>query len=168
MTVIDRLYTNAWYVTHAAPEKREQLAADVTRTWMAAEAAVEDANRARTVSGLSPARSALALSIGNSAQAEYHRARSRALEAARCTDIIAGHAFTITRTGERGGPVLIEIASCTLPRTVSLSQTQRGGEWTATMTDPQSRHAERFTTLLGSDPWDAMHRACDWITSGQL
>lgn len=168
MTVIERLYTNAWYVVHAAPDKREELAADVTRTWMAAEAAVDDANRARTVSGLSPARSALALSLGNSAQAEYRRARSRALEAARCTDIIAGHAFSIRRSGERGGPVLVEIASCTLPRTVSLSQAERGGEWTATMVDPQSRHAERFTTLLGSDPWEALHRACDWITSGQL
>lgn len=168
MTVIERLYTNAWYVAHAAPDKREELAADVTRAWMAAEAAVEHAHRARTVAGVSPARSALALSTGNSAQAEYQRARARAAEAARCTDIIGGHAFSIRRSGERGGAVLIEVASCTLPRTVTLSQPHRGGEWTATMTDPQARHAERFTTLLGTDPWEAMHRACDWITSGQL
>jgi hypothetical protein len=168
MTVIERLYDNAWYVAHAAPSMREQLDADVTRTWMAREAAVEDATRARTVSAVSPARSALALSMGNITQAQYDRARSRAAEAARCTDIIGGHAFTIRRELGAEGAMRVEVASCTLARHATLSLGARGEAWVGEMYDPQSRTVPRFSTVFGTDPWEAVHRACDWITTGRL
>jgi hypothetical protein len=168
MTVIERLYDNAWYVANASPTARDQLAADVTRAWMEREAAVSDAARARSVSGVSPARSALALSIGNSSQAAYDRARARATEAARCTDIIGGHAFTVRREVHPDQAMTVEIASCTLLRRASLSVGGRGQEWFAVLHDPQNRHRASFTTTLGTDPWGALHLACDWIVSGQL
>ncbi|WP_406832848.1 hypothetical protein ABEG17_08495 [Pedococcus sp. KACC 23699] len=167
MTVIERLYDNAWYVAHAAPARREELDADVTRTWMACEAAREDAGRARTVSGVTAARSALALSFGNVTQAEYHRARARAAEAARCTDIVDGHAFTISREMGTGGQMKVEIASCTLARHATISVGARGHAWTALFTDPQAR-VPRFSSTLGTDPWEAVHRACEWIITGRL
>jgi len=166
MTVIERLYDNAWYVAHAAPGMREALEADVTRAWMAREAALDLANRARTVSGVAPARSALAFSLGNTSQAEYARARARAAEAARCTDIIGGHAFTVVREAGPHGSMTVEVSSCTLTRRVSLSLSRRGEAWMATMHDPDARQLERFQASLGTDPWDALHRACDWITTG--
>ena len=78
MTVIERLFDNAWYVANASPTARDQLAADVTRAWMEREAVMSDAARACSVAGVSPARSALALSLNNATQAAYDRARSRA------------------------------------------------------------------------------------------
>lgn len=167
MTVIERIYDNAWYVAHAAPGMREALAADVTRTWMACEEAREDAGRARSVSGLSTARSALALSFGNVTKAEYDRARSRAAEAARCTDIVDGHAYSIRRELGNGGAMKVDIVSCTLLRRATISVGARGHSWTAVLTDPQS-HAPRFTTELGTDPWAAVHDACEWIRTGRL
>jgi len=166
MTVIERLYDNAWYVAHAAPAVREELAADVTRTWMARETALEDARRARSVAGVSPGRSALALSLGNAAQAEHDRARSRAAEAARCTDIVAGHAFRIERTPGGGGTMTVEVASCTLARRATLSLRTRGGAWSAVLTDPAQRWGDRATATLGNDPWEALHWACDWVVTG--
>jgi hypothetical protein len=166
MTVIERLYDNAWYVAHAAPVVREELAADVTRTWMARESALEEARRARSVAGVSPGRSALALSLGNAAQAEHDRARSRAAEAGRCTDIVAGHAFTIVRTPGAGGSMTVEVASCTLARRATLSLAAKGGGWTAVLTDPGQRWGERTTTTLGDDPWEALHWVCDWVVTG--
>ena len=168
MTVIERLYDNAWYVANAAPAARDQLAADVTRAWMDREAALEDAMRARTVADLSPARSALALSLGNARQAGYDRARSRAAEAARCTDIVLGHAFTVKRESHPSGAMGVEISSCTLLRRASLTTTGRGELWSGLFHDPQSRYHEPFATTLGTDPWDAFHQACEWIVSGQL
>jgi hypothetical protein len=167
MTVIERLYDNAWYVAHAAPGMREALEADVTRTWMAREAALDHAKRVRTVAGVSPGRSALALSLGNASQAEYDRARARASEAARCTDIVGGHAFAVQREAGPDGSMTMEVSSCTLTRRVSLSRAGRDEAWVATMHDPRSR-LERFQANLGPDPWDALHRACDWITTGTL
>jgi hypothetical protein len=168
MTVIERLYDNAWYVANASPSARDQLAADVTRAWMDREAAVSDAARARSVAGVSPARSALAFSLGNTAQATYDRARSRAAEAARCTDIIGGHAFTVRREVHPNHGMTVEVSSCTLLRRASLSVSARGEEWFAVLHDPQGRNRESFTTTLGTDPWAALHQACDWIVSGQL
>ncbi|WP_344192973.1 hypothetical protein [Pedococcus aerophilus] len=167
MTVIERIYDNAWYVAHATPGMREALAADVTRTWMACEAAREDAGRARTVSGPTAARSALALSLGNVTQAEYDRARSRAAEAARCTDIVDGHAFSIRRELGNGGAMTVDITSCTLLRRATISIGSRGHAWTAVFSDPQS-HVQRFSVELGTDPWDAVHRACAWIMTGRI
>ena len=167
MTVIERIYDNPWYVAHAAPGMREALAADVTRTWMACEAAREDAGRARSVTGLTAARYALALSFGNVTRAEYDRARSRAAEAARCTDIIDGHAFSIRRELGNGGAMTVDIVSCTLLRRATISVGARGHLWTAVLTDPQSR-VPRTTTELGTDPWAAVQRACEWITTGRL
>ncbi|MEP6856296.1 MAG: hypothetical protein ABJA33_12540 [Pedococcus sp.] len=167
MTVIERIYDNAWYVAHAAPSMREQLAADVTRTWMGCEAAREDAGHARTVVGPTAARSALALSFGNVTRAEYDRARSRAAEAARCTDLVDGHAFTIRRELGTSGAMTVEIASCTLLRRATISIGARGHAWTAVFTDPQA-HRQRFTTELGTDPWDAVQRACAWVVTGRL
>ena len=168
MTVIERLYDNAWYVANASPTARDQLAAAVTRAWMEREAAVSDATRARSVSGVSPARSALALSIGNTSQAAYDRARSRAAEAARCTDIIGGHAFSVRREAHPQQAMTVEVASCTLLRRASLSVSRRGEEWYAVLHDPQDRKRPSFTTTLGTDPWAALHQACDWIVSGQF
>jgi hypothetical protein len=168
MTVIERLFDNAWYVANASPTAREQLAADVTRTWMDREAAVDDAARARTVASVAPARSALALSLGNVSQASYDRARSRLAEATRCTDIVGGHAFTVKRETGPKGAMTVQVASCTLLRTAQLSVAGRGKEWMATFHDPQSRYRESFSTTLGTDPWDAFHRACEWIVSGLL
>jgi hypothetical protein len=168
MTVIERLYDNAWYVANAAPGAREQLAADVTRTWMEAEAATEDVRRARTVSGLNPARSALALSLGNSAKAAHQRAKARAEEAGRCTDIVNGHAFQILRTTGPDGAVTMDVRSCTLLRRATLSRSGRGAAWEAVLFDPQSRWGERSSTTLGGDAWDALHWTCDWIVTGAL
>jgi hypothetical protein len=168
MTVIERLYDNAWYVAHAAPGIREQLDADVTRTWMERETALEEAVHARSIAGASPARSALALSSGNASQAMYDRARARASEAARCTDIVAGHAFTVKRERGSGGAMTMTVSSCTLLRRATLRVEGRGGAWTAVLHDPGSGSRSSFTTALGTDPWDALHRACDWITSGRL
>ena len=168
MTVIERLFDNAWYVANASPSARDQLAADVTRAWMEREAAREDALRARGVANLSPARSALALSLGNSRQAGYDRARSRAAEAARCTDIVLGHAFTVKRELHPSGAMAVEISSCTLLRRASLTAAGRGEVWSGLFHDPQNRHVGSFTTTLGNDPWDAFHQACEWIVSGQL
>jgi hypothetical protein len=168
MTVIERLYDNAWYVANASPGARDPLAADVTRAWMEREAAREDAERARGVANLSPARSALALSLGNSRQAGYDRARSRAAEAARCTDIVLGHAFTVKRELHPSGAMAVEISSCTLLRRASLTAAGRGEVWSGLFHDPQNRHVGSFTTTLGTDPWDAFHQACEWIVSGQL
>lgn len=168
MTVIERLYDNAWYVANAAPGAREQLKADVTRAWMEREAAVEDAVRARSVAALSPARSALALSLGNAIQAGYDRARARASEAARCTDIVAGHAFSVKRQLGTGGAMTITVTSCTLVRRATLTVVGRGELWNATLNDPQSVHRQTFSTTLGTDPWEALHHACEWIVTGQL
>ena len=168
MTVIERLYDNAWYVAHASPTARDQLAADVTRAWMEREATMSDAARACSLAGVSPARSALALSLHNSSQAGYDRARSRAAEAARCTDIIAGHAFTVRREVHPYGAMTVEVTSCTLIRRASLSVAGRGEEWNVTFYDPQGRHRESFSTTLGTEPWEALHQACEWIVSGQL
>jgi len=168
MTVIERLYDNAWYVANAAPGARDLLAAEVTRAWMECESAREDAMRARTVADLSPARSALALSLGNSRQAGYDRARSRAAEAARCTDIVLGHAFNVKRELHSSGAMRVEISSCTLLRKASLTANGRGEVWTGLFQDPQARAREPFQTTLGTDPWDAFHQACDWIVSGHL
>lgn len=165
MTVIERLYDNAWYVANAAPAAREQLAAAVTKAWMDRESATEDANRARSVATLAPARSAVALSHGNAAQAGYDRARARAAEAARCTDIVAGHAFSVTRTPDAGGAMTVEVASCTLSRHATLRVTGRGEPWSATLYDPRSRLRDRLSTVLGPDPWDALHWVCEWITT---
>ena len=168
MTVIERLYDNAWYVANASPAARDLLAADVVRAWMEREATMSDAARACSVAGVSPARSALALSLHNSTQAQYDRAKSRAAEAARCTDIIAGHAFTVRREVHPNGGMTVEVLSCTLIRRASLSVRKRGEEWNATFYDPQGRHRESFATTLGTEPWEAVHRACEWIVSGQL
>jgi hypothetical protein len=168
MSVMERLYDNDWYVSHAAPSQREALEADVTRAWMVREASVEDVERARTVSTISPARSALALSLGNVVQAEYDRARARLLEASRCTDIVDGHAFTVRREIGQGGAMTVEITSCTLLRRASLSTTGRGQQWTAVLHDPERRNVASFSTSFGTDPWGAFHRACEWITTGLL
>lgn len=168
MTVIERLYDNAWYVANASPTARDLLAADVTRAWMEREAALEDAKRATSVADLNPARSALALSLGNSRQAGYDRAKARAAEAARCTDIVLGHAFTVKRTVHPSGAMGVEISSCTLLRRASLTATGRGETWHALLFDPQGRSHEAFPTTLGTDPWDAFHRACEWIVTGQI
>ena len=168
MTVIERLYDNAWYVANASPTARDQLAADVTRAWMEREATMSDAARACSVAGVSPARSALALSLHNSSQAGYDRARSRAAEAARCTDIINGHAFNVRREVHPHGVMTVEVSSCTMIRRASLSVSGRGEEWNATFYDPQGRLHESFATTLGTEPWEALHRACEWIVSGLL
>ena len=168
MTVIERLYDNAWYVANASPTARDQLAADVTRAWMEREAAMSDAARACSVSGVLPARSALALSRNNVSQAGYDRARSRAAEAARCTDIVAGHAFSVRREMHPNSAMTIQVTSCTLIRRASLSVSGRGEEWYAVLHDPQGRQRESFTTTFGTDPWEAFHRACEWVVSGQL
>lgn len=168
MTVIERLFDNAWYVANASPTARDQLAADVTRTWMEREAAMSDATRACSVAGVSPARSALALSFHNATQAAYDRARSRASEAARCTDIISGHAFSVRREVHPHGGMTVEVTSCTLIRRASLSVSGRGQDWNATFYDPQGKLRESFSTALGTEPWAALHTACDWIISGQL
>jgi hypothetical protein len=165
MTVIERLYDNAWYVANAAPSAREELQAAVTKTWMDRESAAEDATRARSVAALAPARWAVALSLGNAAQATYDRARARAAEAARCTDIVAGHAFSVTRTPGVDGAMTIAVASCTLARRATLSVSRRGEPWSAVLHDPASRQRERSTTVLGVDPWDALHWVCEWITT---
>ena len=168
MTVIERLYDNTWYVANAAPLAREQLAADVTRTWMDAESANEDVRRARSVAGVNPSRSALALSLGNAASAAHHRAKARAAEAARCTDIVAGHAFEIVRTTGPDGAVTMDVRSCTLLRRATLSRSGAGSAWTVVLNDPQSRWGERASTTLGGDAWDALHWTCDWIVTGTL
>jgi hypothetical protein len=165
MTVIERLYDNAWYVAHAAPATREQLAVEVMRTRLALELARADAHRAKGVSGVLPARFAVALSTGNAAQAEHRRAQARAQEATRCTDIVGGHAFTITRTGATGGGMTMEIYSCTLARHVTLSVSGPGSGWTAQLVDPHARWGSRETVLLGADPWESLHWACDWVTA---
>jgi hypothetical protein len=168
MTVIERLYDNAWYVANASPAARDQLAADVTRAWMEREATMSDATRACSVAGVSPARSALALSLHNTSQAAYDRARSRAAEAARCTDIVAGHAFSVQREIHPKSAMVVEVSSCTLLRRATLSVNGRGEEWYAVLHDPQDRYRESFTTTLGTDPWSAFHQACEWIVSGLL
>ena len=168
MTVIERLYDNVWYVANASPTARDHLAADVTRAWMEREAAMSDAARACSVAGVSPARAALALSLHNASQAAYDRARSRASEAARCTDIVAGHAFSVRREMHPKSAMVVAVASCTLMRRASLSVGGRGEEWYAVLHDPHGRHRESFTTTFGTDPWEAFHRACEWIVSGQL
>lgn len=168
MTVIERLFDNAWYVANASPTARDQLAADVTRAWMEREAAREDALRARSVADLSPARSALALSLGNARQAGYDRARSRAAEAVRCTDIVLGHAFAVKRDAHSSGAMGVEISSCTLRRRASLTTTGRGEAWSGLFHDPQGRHREPFPTTLGTEPWEAFHSACEWIVTGRL
>lgn len=165
MTVIERLYDNAWYVANAAPAAREELAAAVTKAWMDREVAAADASRARTVATLAPSRTALAFSLGNAAQASYDRARARAAEAARCTDIVGGHAFSLTRVPAEGGAMTIEVASCTLARHATLTVQGRGAAWTAVLHDPQSRLRDRSTTVLGTDPWEALHWVCEWVTS---
>ena len=35
-------------------------------------------------------------------------------------------------------------------------------------TTRRAGYRESFTTTLGTDPWDALHRACEWIVTGQL
>jgi hypothetical protein len=168
MTVIERLYDNAWFVANASPAARDQLAAVVTRAWMEREATMSDAARACSVAGVSPARSALALSLHNTSQAAYDRARSRASEAARCTDIVAGHAFSVQREIHPKSAMVVEVSSCTLMRRATLSVNGRGAEWYAVLHDPQDRYRESFTTTLGTDPWAAFHQACEWIISGVL
>ena len=168
MTVIERLYDNAWYVANAAPGAREQLAADVTRTWMDAEAAQEDVRRARTVSGLAPSRAAVALSLGNAVKAAHERAKARAAEAARCTDIVAGHAFQILRNSGPDGAMTMELRSCTLLRQAILSRSAKSSAWEAVLIDPQARWGERTTTTLGGDAWDALHWTCNWIVTGEM
>jgi len=168
MTVIERLYDNDWYVANAAPGAREQLAADVTRTWMEAESAQEDVRRARTVANLAPTRTALALSLGNAVKAAHERAKARAAEAARCTDIVAGHAFQISRSNGPDGAMTMEIRSCTLLRQAILARSAKSAAWEAVLVDPQSRWGERTSTTLGGDAWEALHWTCNWIVTGDL
>ena len=61
----------------------------------------------------------------------------------------------------------VDIVSCTLLRRATISVGARGHLWTAVLTDPQSR-VPRTTTELGTDPWAAVQRACEWITTGRL
>jgi hypothetical protein len=168
MTVIERLYDNDWYVLNASPAARESLAADVTRAWMDKEAAVEHASRTRDVARLAPGRSALALSLGNAAMAAYDRARARAAEAARCTDIVAGHAFSVSRELAENGGMSVDVASCTLRRKATLSCAGRGDRWLVVLHDPQSRWGESVTRVLSTDPWEAFHSVCEWIVTGRL
>jgi hypothetical protein len=165
MTVTERLYDNDWYVAHAAPAPRQLLAVDVMRTRLALELAREDAQRAKGVASLSPSRFAIALSSGSAAHAEHRRAQARAEEAARCTDIVGGHAFTITRSGTTEGGMTMEVHSCTLARYVTLSVSGPGSGWTAQLVDPIGRWGNRETVRLGADPWESLHWACDWVTA---
>jgi len=167
VTVIERLYDNDWYVLNASPAARESLAADVTRAWMAKEAAVESASRARTMATTAPSRSAIALSLGSAAVAEYDRARARAAEAGRCTDIVAGHAFSVRRLLTDSGGMTIEVSSCTLLRSATMTVSAKGEPWRAVLSDPQARWGDSLRTL-STDPWEAFHSVCEWIISGQL
>jgi hypothetical protein len=168
MTVIERLYDNAWYVANAAPSARATLDADCTRAWMVKEAAVEHLSRVLTVAGISPGRSALALSQVNAAVAAFDRARARAAEAKRCTDIVGGHAFAVTRTPSSTAGMTVEISSCTLLRRVTLTVSAKGEQWRGDFVDPQGRRDDRVLRMLSTDPWESFHFACEWITTGQF
>ena len=106
--------------------------------------------------------------MGNASQAAYDRARARAAEAARCTDIIGGHAFSVRREVHPGQAMTVEVVSCTLLRRASLSVGGRGAEWSAVLHDPLARYHESVTTTLGTEPWNALHQACEWIVNGRL
>jgi hypothetical protein len=168
VTVIERLYDNDWYVAHAAPAAREGLAADLTSAWMERESAVEHAELARSVAGVDPVRCALAMSTSSAAQAALDRARSRQAEAQRCTDIIGGHAFSTSRTSGPNGSMTVEVSSCTLVRRAVLRLARPRERWSVELVDPQSRSGKRIHTVLTADPWEALHCACDWITTGSL
>ena len=187
MTVMERIYDNAWFVANADPEARQGLAeslAQAIRTWEQAQSA------AREAQAVSPFAVALALSDGNAAQAHLDRVRTQVEAAGRCTHVISGHAFSISRTYRGGGGRQLEVASCTLPRSASMSLSEPGATWTALLVDPDDRH-DPARVILGPDragasdlldPCDvedlgdlldvvdpqALLRVCQWIVSGQL
>lgn len=165
-TVTERLFDNSWYVSHAAPGIRDELAAEVTRTWMLSESAREDAARAKATQTLAPGRYAVALSHGSAARAAHDRARTRVEQAARCTDIVFGHAFCITRSTAQGAGLTVDVASCTLARRVRLTTPMRGSSWTAELFDPRSRWGDRELVGLDPDLYEATQWACEWVLTG--
>lgn len=165
MTVIERLYDNAWYVANASGAAREALGADVTRAWMERESTREAVEHARLLADATQL--SLSLSSAGSTQAVLDRAKARAAEAARCTDIVGGHAFCIRRETGAGGAMTMELSSCTLVRRVTLRVAGRGECWTVVLHDPRSQVAATTSQTWGTDPWEALHRACDWITQAR-
>lgn len=164
MTVIERVYDNEWFVSHASPAARAQLAEAVAEAMHECVAAAESAARARQ---LSSAAFAVALADANAAQAALDRARARAAAAARCTHIANGHAFHVETTAE-GRARRLEVRSCTLTRSARLTVNGHGEDWSAVLSDPGARGRADAQVSLGSDPWDALHRMFQWITTGEL
>jgi hypothetical protein len=164
MTVIARMYDNDWFVAHASPRARVQLAEAVAEATRDCESAADEAARAR---GTSAAAFAVALSHGNAAQAALDRARANAAAAARCTHIVDGHAFSVETTAE-GHARRLDVRSCTLNRSARLTLNGKDEPWSAVLHDPDPRARTKPHVTLGTDPWDALHRMFHWIATGEL
>lgn len=164
MKLMERLFDNAWYVASAEETARADLAAELLRAEQAHDVAVAEVQRAREVSY---AAVAVALSSLNSTLAALGRAQTKAEAAARCTDIVDGHAFSVTRIrGVTGAPEVV-VASCTLERTATLRSPEGSDVWTARLHDPASGGVPA-SVYLAADAGESFEQACRWVATGSL
>lgn len=164
MKLMERLFDNAWYVSCADPLVRADIAAELLRAEQAHDVAVAEVQRAREVSY---AAVALALSSLNSTLAALGRAQTRAAAAERCTHVVDGHAFNVSRAVGVTGEAEVVVTSCTLDRTATLRPPAGSPVWTARLVDPSAGGAAPVVHL-GSDERESFEQACRWVALGSF
>lgn len=165
MKLMERLFDNAWYVASADPTTRADMAAELLRAEQAHDVAVAEVQRAREISY---AAVAVALSGVNSTLAALGRAQAKAEAAARCTDVVDGHAFTVTRALGVTGAEELTVTSCTLERTATLRPPDTTPVWTARLVDPSDGSAQARLVHLDADGRQSFEQACRWVATGAL
>jgi hypothetical protein len=161
MTVFERLYDNAWFVQNADPEARADLLVEVTRA--TADVMTARAAAIAEISATGP-EGAVARSHLFAALASLDRARERAEAAARCTDVVDGHAFAVRESLEASGCQQLVVTSCTLTRQAVI--VRDGGpdqrRWFISLSDPDSRRPGAAPAMAGSRE-EALAVAFRWI-----
>ena len=165
MKLMERLFDNAWYVASAEPTTRADISAELLRAEQAHDVAVAEVQRAREISY---AAVAVALSGVNSTLAALGRAQAKAEAAARCTDVVDGHAFTVTRARGVTGAEELKITSCTLERTATLRPPDTTPVWTARLLDPADGSGQARLVHLAADSRESFEQACRWVATGTL
>jgi hypothetical protein len=165
MKLMERMFDNAWFVASAEPTVRADISAELLRAEQAHDVAVAEVQRAREVSY---AAVAMALSSVNSTRAALGRAQSKAEAAARCTDVVDGHAFNVTRAVGVTGAQELTVTSCTLERTATLRPPDTTPVWTARLVDPSDGGGQARLVYLAADDRESFEQACRWVATGAL
>ena len=165
MKLMERLFDNAWYVASAEPTTRADIAAELLRAEQAHDVAVAEVQRAREVSY---AAVAMALSSVNSTRAALGRAQAKAEAAARCTDVVDGHAFSVGQAVGVTGAAEVVISSCTLERTATLRPPDTTPLWSARLVDPSDGSGQPRLVRLAVDYRESFEQVCRWVATGAL